>query len=77
VKRNKIIAIIVMITGVLFVIGGYASLTVNNVCPCATTSEPCYCGTTENPIARVIIFLGIPIAISGAIFFIGLGRKVS
>jgi len=66
-----------MIIGALFVIGGYSGLTVNNVCPCAMTSEPCYCGTTENPIAHVIIYLGIPIAISGAIFLIGLGRKVS
>jgi len=65
-----IIAIILMSVGMFFIIDGYAGLTVPNACPCATTSDPCYCGTHEDPIARGIIYLGISIVISGIILFV-------
>ena len=69
-KQNKLIGIILMFTGVVWIIGGYAGFTVNDVCPCATNQSPCYCGSHENPVAPVIIYLGISISASGVILFI-------
>lgn len=66
----SIIAIILMIAGVFSIVGGYVGLTVPDACPCAANSDPCYCGTHEDPIARGIIYLGISFIISGIILFI-------
>lgn len=68
-KQKKIVGIILMIVGLLFVIIGYATLSFHPDCNCFAP-YPCHCETPENPMSIKIIYLGVPISITGASLFI-------